>query len=272
MPDLVHKAILGDQLAARLHQQDQGIEIAGVEFDRHAVARKPAIGGIEPKRPEVRWTQAQGRPAHFSDCSLFTHAAHLRLRPLMAFRQSGDKSMNTTDNKQTRALLNPWRVLGWGVIAGLISLPAIAMQFTSEVNWGSEDFIFATVMLGGVGLAFELAVRASGSWAYRGGAALALGAGLMLLWANAAVGIVGNEDRLINLWFNLIPLLALFAAVGARFRAGGMAVAMAATATAQILVGIIVQLQGHFTWVFTLVFAGVWLASAWLFRKAASTS
>ena len=179
--------------------------------------------------------------------------------------------MTATDTKQRHPLLNPWRLLGWGVIAGLIALPAVAMEFTREVNWGPEDFLFAIVMLGGVGLGFELAVRASGSWAYRGGAALALGSGLLMLWANAAVGIVGSEDRLINLWFNLIPLLALFASIGVRFRAGGMAVAMTATAAAQIGVGVIVQLHGHFTWIFTLAFAAAWLASAWLFRKADRT-
>lgn len=180
--------------------------------------------------------------------------------------------MTTIDTKQCHPLLKPWRLLGWGIIAGLIALPAVAMQFTRDVNWGSGDFIFATVMLGGVGLAFELAVRASGSWTYRGGAALALGAGLFTLWANAAVGIVGDEDRLINLWFNLIPLLALFAAIGARFRAGGMAVAMTATAFAQVMVGVIVQLYGDFAWVFTLIFAGAWLGSAWLFRKSGEAS
>ena len=176
--------------------------------------------------------------------------------------------MNNTNTKQRRAVLDPWRMVGWGMIAGLIALPAVAMQFTSEVDWGSEDFIFAFVMLGSVGLAFELAVRASGSWAYRGGAAVALGTGLVILWINAAVGIIGNENRLINLWFNLVPLLAMFAAIGARFRAPGKAVAMIATATAQLMVGFIVQLYGHFAWVFTLVIAGAWLFSAWLFRKA----
>ncbi len=180
--------------------------------------------------------------------------------------------MTNTANERTHALLNPWRLVGWGTIAGLIALPAIAMRFTSEVDWETEDFVFAIVMLGGVGLAFEMAVRASGSWAYRGGAAVALGAGLLMLWANAAVGIVGNEDQLINLWFNLIPLLALFGAIGARFSAPGMAVAMAATAAAQFMVGVIVHLLGHFTWPFTLVWTAGWLFSAWLFRKAARTA
>ncbi|WP_126174547.1 hypothetical protein [Altericroceibacterium xinjiangense] len=151
----------------------------------------------------------------------------------------------------------------------LIGLPAIAMQFTSAVHWTAMDFTFAIVMLGGVGLAFEMAVRATGSWAYRGGAAIGLAAGLLLLWANGAVGIVGNESERINLWFDVIPLLALFAAVGARFRSEGMAVAMTATAIAQLLVGVIMQLYGHFTWVFTLIWAGAWLFSAWLFRKSA---
>lgn len=177
--------------------------------------------------------------------------------------------MNREVNRRWGALATPWRVVGWGAIATLILLPAIAMQFTSEVRWTKGDFVFAIVMLGGVGLAFEMAVRATGSWAYRGGAAIALGAGLLLLWANAAVGIVGNEGQRINLWFDLIPLLALFGAIGARFRSQGMVVAMTATAIAQIAVAVIVQLQGHFTWVFTLIWAGGWLFSAWLFWKSA---
>jgi len=176
-----------------------------------------------------------------------------------------DKAMN----RRWGAFLNPARIAGWGTITALIILPAVAMQFTTEVNWTMADFAFAIVMLGGVGLAFEMAVRASGSWAYRGGAAIALGAGLTLLWANAAVGLVGNESDDINLWFDLVPLLTLVGAAGARFRPEGMAVAMLTTAIAQVGVAIIVQLHGHFTWVFTAVWAGAWLLSAWLFRKAA---
>lgn len=177
--------------------------------------------------------------------------------------------MNQTDTTQYRALLRPVRLIGWGIIVGLIALPAVWMLFTDEVHWTGEDFIISTLMLCGVGLAFELAVHASDSWAYRGGVAVALGAGLAILWINAAVGIIGDEDQLINLWFNLIPLLALFAAVGARFRAQGMAVAMTAAATAQVIVGIAAQISGHFTWVFTLLFTGAWSFSAWLFRRSA---
>jgi hypothetical protein len=146
----------------------------------------------------------------------------------------------------------PVRILGWGTIAALILAPAIAMQFTREVNWTPSDFLFAIVMLGGVGLAFELAVRASGSRAYRGGAGLALMAGLVILWANAAVGIIGDESQSINLWFDAVPLFAMTASMAARFRPMGMAMAMTAVAIAQLGVAVIVQLYGHSVWPFTL--------------------
>lgn len=169
------------------------------------------------------------------------------------------------------ALLNPWRITGWGTIAALIALPAVAMQFTREVNWTASDFVFAAVLLGGVGLALEMAVRASGNIAYRAGAAIALGLSLLLLWANAAVGIAGSEDNPVNLWFSLVPLVALIGTLAARLRARGMAAAMVAAALAQLLSGVIAQSQGHFTWVFTGLWMCGWLASAWLFRRAGQT-
>lgn len=175
--------------------------------------------------------------------------------------------MNNAEYRRS-GVLGWGRIAGWGAIVVLILLPAVAMHFTDAVRWTAADFAFATVMLGGVGLAFEMALRANGSRAYRGGAAVALGAALVLLWVNAAVGIVGDEGNRINLWFDLVPLLALFGALGARFRPHGMAVAMLATAAAQVAVGAIVQLNGHFVWVLTLIWAGAWLSAAALFRKA----
>ncbi|RYY32003.1 MAG: hypothetical protein EOP59_19865, partial [Sphingomonadales bacterium] len=56
---------------------------------------------------------------------------------------------------------NPWRLIGWGGIAALMLTPAVAMQFTDEVNWTVGDFLFAALMFGSVGLAIELTVRAN---------------------------------------------------------------------------------------------------------------
>jgi len=82
-----------------------------------------------------------------------------------------------------------WRVGLWGLIAALLLLPLVAMQFTTEVVWDSADFAFAGLLLVGAGLLFELAARATRSLMWR----LAVGAGLLLgvllVWADAAVGV-----------------------------------------------------------------------------------
>lgn len=81
------------------------------------------------------------------------------------------------------------RVLLWSVIAALVALPAIAMQFTPEVNWGPEDFIAAAVLLGGAGLSLEVTARVLVEPGKRLLAALIIGAVLLLVWTELAVGI-----------------------------------------------------------------------------------
>lgn len=164
---------------------------------------------------------------------------------------------------------SPWRIVGWGIAAFLLLLPLVAMQFTGEVNWTVGDFIFAGVLIGGVGGAFELTVRMSSNYAYRVAAGFALAAAFLIIWANAAVGMIGDEDNPYNLLFLGVIGLALIGAVAARFRPAGMALAMLAAAVAQVAVavfGLSADLRGG---VFSAMFAGLWLLSAALFAKAA---
>ena len=72
------------------------------------------------------------------------------------------------------AILNPWRIVGWGTVAFLLLLPAVAMQFTDEVAWTGFDFAFAAAIFLSVGVPFEFAVRKSTSPAYRVACGLAL--------------------------------------------------------------------------------------------------
>jgi hypothetical protein len=173
---------------------------------------------------------------------------------------------------------NPWRVVGWGIAVALILTPLVAMQFTKEVNWTVGDFVFAAVMIGGVGLLFEFAVRASRSWAYRGGVAVGLATTFLLIWINGAVGIVGNEDNPVNLVFGVIILMALAGTIVARAKAKGMVRAMTVAGCAQALVGVAVFARGIAAHeppgAFGLLiliefFAGLWFISAMLFGKAA---
>jgi hypothetical protein len=170
------------------------------------------------------------------------------------------------------------RLAAWSGAAGLLVLPLVAMQFTREVNWTLFDFVFAAAMIGGVGGAFELAVRTTRNTAYRAGAAIALAIAFLLIWINGAVGIIGSEHEDANLLFGGVLAVALLGAVVARFRAADMAWAMAAAALAQLAVPFVALTAwpeaAALVWsrevpIATAVFTGLWLLSAWLFRRSA---
>jgi hypothetical protein len=163
---------------------------------------------------------------------------------------------------------SPWRIVGWGIGASLLLLPAVAMRFTDEVNWTAFDFLFAAAMIGGVGLVFELAVRLTRNSAYRGGVGAALAAAFLIVWANGAVGMIGSEHNPYNLLFIGVIAVALLGAIVALFRPAGMAFAMLAAAVGQVCValgGVSADPRGA---VFSIGFAGLWLLAAALFRKA----
>jgi len=158
-----------------------------------------------------------------------------------------------------------WRVAGWSIPVLLLMLPAMAMQFTSEVNWTGSDFIIAAVLFGSVGVAFELIVRASDSLAYRFGAGLAVIGAFLTIWVNGAVGMIGSENNPYNLVFGGVLLVALIGSVLARFRSAGMAWAMAVAGAAQVGAGAIGATIDPHGAVFSVGFGGLWLLSAALF-------
>jgi hypothetical protein len=172
---------------------------------------------------------------------------------------------------------NRWTLVLWGAAALLLLLPFIAMRFTSEVNWGPEDFMVMGIMLAIVCGSIELAVRLSGSKAYRLAVAAAIGGAFLITWANLAVGIVGSEDNPVNGLFFAALLVGILGSVGARFRAKGMAAAMLVTAGA-IAIAFVVAVAGvtdepnvsHWReLIATTVISSPFLLSAWLFREAA---
>lgn len=172
---------------------------------------------------------------------------------------------------------NGWRLFGWGAAAGLLALPLVAMQFTREVNWDGFDFLVAAILIGGVGLGLELAVRATRNSGYRVAAALALLTGFLVTWSNLAVGIIGDEDHPANLMFFAVVALAILGSVAARGRARILGRVMAFAGVGQFVVPGIAFLIWSPTvdanlgrvLVFNGVFAAMWLTSAWLFGRAA---
>ena len=161
-----------------------------------------------------------------------------------------------------------WRIAGWGMAGLILLLPLAAMQVTDEVKWDGADFTFAAVMIGGVGLAFELAVRMSKNIGTRGGVGAALAAAFLIVWANAAVGMIGDGDNPLNLMFAGVLALAFLGAVLVRFQPERMAVVMTVAAVAQLVAGAVgasTDLRGG---ILSACFAGPWILSAALFAKA----
>jgi hypothetical protein len=176
---------------------------------------------------------------------------------------------------------NVVRMLGWGVLAALLTVPALAMRFAPEAgfNWTASDFLVAGVLLAGVGLALEVAVRMSRDWSYRTGAVVAVGTGFLTLWANLAVGLVGNEENPANWLFVGVLAIAGAAAILARLRPAGMARAFAATAIAQLAAaavafGTTAAGPGRAVEIAALagIFPAGWLLAAWLFARSAAVA
>lgn len=78
------------------------------------------------------------------------------------------------------------------VVAFLLSIPLIAMQFTAEVDWSALDFVIAGALLSGTGLACELALRKIRNRSTRIGVTIAVVIVAFLTWAELAVGIFGS--------------------------------------------------------------------------------
>jgi hypothetical protein len=166
----------------------------------------------------------------------------------------------------------------------LLLIPLTAKLFVADMAWTVFDFVAAGVLLFGAGLTFILLARLGDTTAYRLAVGVAVAAGLLLVWANLAVGLVGSEDNPANLLYGGVLAVALLGALAARFRPLGMSRAMFGAALTYVVVTAIAL----FLWkptadtaehsvrlanvlVANAGFAALWAASGWLFRRASTT-
>jgi hypothetical protein len=172
------------------------------------------------------------------------------------------------------------RIAAWAVVVAFILLiPLVAMQFSDEWDWNLFDFVFAGTLLFGAALAYEWVAKKGGTTAYRAAVGVAMATALFLVWVNAAVGIIGDES--FNLMYFGVLAIGIGGALTTRFRPQGMAHALLMVAIAQMLVPLIVlaipDLRDALweppgpvgVFVLNAFFALLWIGSALLFRKAA---
>ncbi|WP_156349194.1 MULTISPECIES: hypothetical protein [unclassified Sphingomonas] len=170
----------------------------------------------------------------------------------------------------------PWRLLGWGGLAALLLLP-----WAAGAPWTPADYGFAAAMFAALGGMIELAVRTSGNPAYRAGAIVAIGTAFLLLWSNAAVGLLGDGDNPANAMFLIVLAIAILGGLFVRFGSAGMVRVMQGTALAQLLAGTLgwtlgwAAPGGQGVYEVTLgvaLFGTLWLVAAGCFARAARHS
>ncbi|MEJ8575059.1 hypothetical protein [Microbaculum marinum] len=180
---------------------------------------------------------------------------------------------------------------GWGIgrrrialwalaVAAILAVPLVATQVSDDWRWGPFDFVFAAVLLFGAAITYEALAGVGGTGAYRVAVALSVATALLLVWLNAAVGIIADDGLFAVMYLGVLAI-GVIGALVARLRPPGMARACLAMAIAQLLVPAVVAalpaLRPALTeppgvvGVFALntVFVALWLLSAWLFRRSA---
>jgi hypothetical protein len=108
------------------------------------------------------------------------------------------------------------------VTALILSVPLVAMQFNSGVNWSITDFVIMGVLIFTTGLSYVLLTRSSPNIIHRAAVALAIGSTLFLIWVNLAVGIIGSGPNAGNLMYIGILAIVITGTFLSRFTTKGM--------------------------------------------------
>ncbi|WNO54669.1 hypothetical protein [Stakelama saccharophila] len=166
---------------------------------------------------------------------------------------------------------NHWRIVRWGAALVLLLIPLVMMQISDGWHWTAGSFVAAGIVIGGMGLLYELVERANDSRAYRAGAAVAIVTAFLTVWTT----IVRDDGN--GIGFFLLIMAAALGSFAAWFRPAGMARTMLGVAIMQILLGIAIATAPSVVAVpgasFRALsssgfFAALWLISAAFFLAA----
>lgn len=80
----------------------------------------------------------------------------------------------------------------YSAAAIVLSIPLIAMQFTTEVNWTASDFLIMGALLFSTAFAIDLVLKKVRTFKSRLILVLVILTVLFLIWAELAVGIFGS--------------------------------------------------------------------------------
>lgn len=192
------------------------------------------------------------------------------------------KAMTDNTANEGRRRRSRWRIAAWGTAAALILLIPFVLTLVGDGvegqgwHWTPGDFLCAFVLLFGTGLAYELLASKADNATYRFAVGIAVVSALLLVWVNAAVGMIGDDNPANVLYVGVIAVGIMGASI-TRLHLHGMARTLCVMAMAQMVVPVLALILWPTDFapgvvgVFALngVFAALWLLSAWLFRQAA---
>ena len=161
----------------------------------------------------------------------------------------------------------------WALVVALILLIPVVGQWP----WTLSDYVFAGILLFGVGVAYEFITRRATTTQYRIAVGLGVVTTLLLIWINGAVGIIGNEDNPANLLYGAVLIVGFLGTIISQLRPRGMSYTLFTAASVQLLVPVAAFLiwRPDFgpgvlqVFAINAVFAVLWLGSGLLFRQAA---
>ncbi len=170
-------------------------------------------------------------------------------------------------------LIPRWRIPLWSGALLALATPWLLMRFTGQGDWTAFDFVVFGVMLSIVCIGVELAMRLSSRWTYRLAAIMSVIGGFLMVWANLAVGIIGNEDNPQNLMFYGLLLIGVVGALVTKFDARGLAWTMRVMAAAQLGIFLVAAaLDWALLPVFTIFYFSLWLVAGEFFKKSTRAS
>src|SRR3990167_7179552 len=173
------------------------------------------------------------------------------------------------------------RFIVWAIVAALILMIPLSMQFTDEVQWG-EAVAYGVILLLAGGFYELWQWLRTRTTVYRIAFSVGLAGIILLGWVSGAVGIIGSENQPVNLMYWAVPAVLLIGSLISRFKPRGMARTLFAAALVQILVPVVALFiwPAQASWgeagvigvfVVNAIFALLFVGSALLFRHASAT-
>ena len=117
----------------------------------------------------------------------------------------------------------------------ILLVPAVAMQFSTEVDWSLTDFIIMGTLIFGTGVSFVFVMQYAINTVYRVAMIMAFGTTFILIWANLAVGLIGSGANMGNLMYLAVYAIVIVGSIRSRFISNGMERVMYVAAIALVV-------------------------------------